>query len=166
MRLIGLALALWMGGGAAQTPVRVLIFTSIDCPISNRYAPEIQRLQARFAADGVRFSLVFANPRDVPDAIRDHVRAFGYQIEVVLDPRQDLVRKTKATVTPEAAVFDRSGRLVYRGRIDDRYADLGIDRQTPRRRDLEDAVVATLAGQPVANPFTRAVGCYLADFAR
>ena len=174
MRLIALALGFWMGGAAGQAErhdlgagrVDVLVFTSIDCPLSNRYAPELRRLHERFASEAVRFRLVFANPHDLPDAIRDHVKAFGYRMDVLDDRHQDLVRLTKATVTPEAAVFDRQGRLVYRGRIDDRYVDLGIDRQTPTTHDLEDAVAATLAGRPVANPTTRAVGCFLADFAR
>jgi hypothetical protein len=155
-----------MGLLALAFVVRVFIFMSIDCPISNRYAPEIQRLQEEFAAEGVRFSLVFANPRDTRDAIHEHMKAFGYRIDVVQDPRHDLVRRTGATVTPEAAIVDRHGRLVYRGRIDDRYVDVGIDRQRATSHDLQDAIAATLAGRPVAKPITRAVGCYLADFIR
>jgi hypothetical protein len=146
--------------------VHVLIFTSIDCPISNRYAPDIRRLHERFAAEGVRVSLVFANPRDTPAAARAHARAFGYRMDLVFDPRQGLVKRTGATVSPEAAVFDRAGRLVYRGRIDDRYVEVGVDRQTATTHDLEDAITATLDGRPIARPITRAVGCYLADFAR
>jgi hypothetical protein len=155
-----------MGLLAVGLGIQVLIFASVECPISSRYAPEIRRLHERFAGDGVRVSLVFANPHDTPAAVRDHAQAFGYRTDVVLDPRQDLVKRTGATVTPEAAVFDRAGRLVYRGRIDDRYAGLGVDRQTATTHDLEDAIAATLAGRPVARPFTQAVGCYLADFAR
>jgi hypothetical protein len=154
-----------MGLLALALGIRVLIFTSLECPISNRYAPEIQRLQKEFAPD-VRFALVFPNPGDTQDAIHDHVKAFGYRIEVVRDSDHELVRRTGATVTPEAAVFDRHGRLVYRGRIDDRYVDVGIDRQTAKHHDLADAVAATLAGRPVANPTTRAIGCYLADAGR
>ena len=155
-----------MGLLALALAVRVLIFTSIDCPISNRYAPEIQRLQEEFAARGVQFSLVFANPRETRDAIHEHMKAFGYRIDVVQDPRHELVRRAGATVTPEAAIFDRHGRLVYRGRIDDRYVDVGIDRQRATNHDLQDAIAATLAGRPVAKPITQAVGCYLADFVR
>lgn len=182
--LLAVALGLWIGG-AAQGGIHdldgrpvdpletapgvkavVLVFTSIECPISNRYAPEVRRLHDRFTADGVRFWLIFANPGDSPDAIRAHVKAFGYPTRVLRDPRQDLVRLTQVTVTPEAAVFDRRGAIVYRGRIDDRYADLGIDRQTPTSRDLDEAIAATLAGRPVPNPITRAVGCFIPDVVR
>lgn len=182
--LLAVALGLWIGGAAqggihdldgrpvdpleraADVKAVVLVFTSIECPISNRYAPDIRRLYDKFTADGVRFWLIFANPPDSPEAIRAHVKAFGYPMGVLRDPRQDLVRLTQVTVTPEAAVFDRRGTIVYRGRIDDRYADLGIDRQTPTRRDLEEALTATLAGRAVPNPITQAVGCFLQDFVR
>jgi hypothetical protein len=155
----------------------VLVFSSIDCPISNRYAPDLRRLHERFAQAGVRVWLVFPNPADGADAIGDHLKAFGYPVAgdsggrhppmgVLVDPGQDLVRLTKATVTPEAAVFTRRGVMVYRGRIDDRYADLGVDRGTPTTRDLEEAITATLAGRPVPIPTTPAVGCFIADFIR
>ena len=35
----------------------VFVFLSADCPISNRYAPELRRLQEKFAPLGVRFWL-------------------------------------------------------------------------------------------------------------
>ena len=66
-------------------------------------------------------------------------------------PRHALVTVAAATVTPEAAVF-AGGRLVYHGRIDDRYVDLGLERPSPTKRDLADALAAVLAGKPVAAP--------------
>ena len=144
----------------------VLIFASVDCAISNRYAPEVRRLHDTYAARGVRFWLVYPNPAELVAAIRDHVTAFAYPIGALRDPRHDLVRLAEVTVTPEAAVFNSSRTLIYHGRIDDRYADIGVDRQVPGRRDLEEALVATLAGRPPAHTATRAVGCVLADFIR
>jgi tetratricopeptide (TPR) repeat protein len=141
----------------------VLLFTSTDCPISNRYAPEVRRLHDRFAPEGVRFVLVYANPSDRPQAIRQHVTTFGYPAEAVRDPRHALVRRAQATVTPEAAVFDAMGRLAYRGRIDDRYVDFGVDRPAPTQRDLLDALTAVLDGKPVTTPTTRAIGCFIVD---
>ena len=70
-----------------------------------------------------------------------------------------------ATITPEAVVW-AGGRVQYRGRIDDRYVDLGVERPAATEHDLADAITAVLAGTPVAHPQTQAVGCYIADFAR
>jgi hypothetical protein len=78
--------------------------------------------------------------------------------EVRRDPDHALVKRAGVTVTPEAAVYS-GGRLVYRGRIDDRYAALGKARPEPTRRDLAAALEAALAGRPAPAKITRAVGC-------
>ena len=143
----------------------VFIFTATDCPISNRYAPEIQRLYHAYADKGVRFFLVYPNPADTPALIREHMKSFGYPAEALRDPKQSLAKAAQATIAPEAAVFV-GNRLKYHGRIDDRFVELGVDRPAPTVHDLDEAIAAVLAGKPVAHPVTQAVGCYLADYAR
>lgn len=143
----------------------VLVFTTTDCPISNRYAPEVQRLAGRFAGK-VEFTLVYPVPTDSDAAIREHVRTFGYTVPWQRDRSQALVKKTGVTVTPEVAVIDRAGTVLYRGRIDDRYIDFGRDRPQPTVRDLERSLDAILAGKPVPVRETRAVGCILADLVK
>lgn len=151
----------------AGTRAIVYIFTATDCPISNRYAPEVRRLAAQFGPRGVLFRLVYPARRDAPDAIRAHMTAYAYEgvTQAVRDPDMALVKFVGATITPEAAVV-ADGRVVYRGRIDDRYVDLGVERPAPTRRDLADAIAATLAGKPIAAATTQAVGCFIADLAR
>jgi hypothetical protein len=144
----------------------VFLFITTDCPIANRYAPEIQRLSEVFTAQGVRFWLVYANPHEPEASIRTHLRQFQYAIPALRDPGHALVRFTKATVSPEAAVVDQGGVLRYHGRIDDRWVNIGRDRPSPTRRDLAEALKATLDGKPVAQTETPAVGCILADFLR
>lgn len=150
---------------AASAKAIVFLFTATDCPISNRYAPEVQRVYRAFAPKGVRFFLAYPNPADTPAMIREHVQSFGYPAEALRDPKQALVKMANATVTPEAAVFV-GGRLAYHGRIDDRFVDLGLERPAPTTHDLADALEAALAGAPVPHPVTQAVGCFIADFAR
>jgi hypothetical protein len=151
----------------AGTKAIVFLFTSTDCPISNRYAPEVRRLAATFGAQGVVFRLVYPNPAEGTPAIREHMAAFAYAgaAQALRDPDHALVKAAGATVTPEAAVF-AGGRLVYRGRIDDRYVDLGLERPSATKRDLADALAAVVAGRPVVPPTTQAVGCFIADFVR
>ena len=148
----------------SSTKATVFLFLSTECPISSRYAPELQRLHDRFASRGVTFWMVYPNPAESVAAIRDHMKAFAYPGRALRDPRHLAVTLTDARVTPEAAVFDSSGRMVYRGRIDDRFVDFGLDRPAATKRDLENAVDAVLSGRSVAEPTTRAVGCFLVDF--
>src|SRR5205814_9248690 len=127
--------------------------------IANRYAPEIQRLTAIFASQGVRVRLVYANPHEPVGSIRNHLRQFQYAIPALRDPEHALVRFTKVTVSPEAAVVDQGGVLLYHGRIDDRWVNIGRDRPSPTRADLAEALRAILDGKPVAQPVTPPLGC-------
>jgi hypothetical protein len=150
----------------AGTKATVLLFVSTDCPISNRYAPDVRRLHDRYANDGVVFRLIYPNPADSVDDIRDHLKSFSYPGTALRDLHHDAVRRAGVTITPEAAVYDSHGQLAYRGRIDDRYSAVGVERATATRHDLRDAIAATIAGKPVTPRFTQAVGCYVADFVR
>jgi len=147
---------------AAGEPTTVFLFARTDCPITNRYAPELRRLNDRFAPKGMRFWLVYPDPGETPAAVRRHAQAFGYGITPLQDTAHDLVRFVGARVTPEAAVFvGQAGgpRLVYRGRIDDRNVDFGKTRTAPTSRDLEN-VLAALADKRAVSPRTTvAVGC-------
>jgi len=143
----------------------VFLFTATDCPISNRYAPEIQRLYQAYSDKGVKFFLIYPNPADTPALIREHAKSFGYSAEALRDPKQALAKFVGATITPEAAVY-AGGRVAYRGRIDDRVVDLGLERPAATKHDLADALAAIVAGKPVAQSTTQAVGCFIADLAR
>jgi hypothetical protein len=140
----------------------VLIFGASDCPISNRYVPEVARLNEEFAAQGVRVWWVFPNPEDTAPIVTKHDAEFSIAEPVVLDTRQTLVRLARVTVTPEAAVFGVDGGVLhelYRGRIDDRYLSIGTERPQPGRHDLEAAIAAALAGKPVPQAGGPPVGC-------
>lgn len=147
-------------------PATVLLFVRTDCPISNRFAPEINRLYSLYHRQGAEFFLVYVDPDEQPAAIREHLRTYGYPCPAVRDPSHALVELSGATITPEAAVFDRRRALTYRGRINDLYADLGKARPAATTHDLADAIQATLGGTPVAIARTRAVGCTIADLKR
>jgi hypothetical protein len=144
----------------------VFLFVSVDCPVSNRYAPIVKILSNTYAAKGVQFWLVYPNPFDTPALIQQHRKAYSYPMGALLDPDHALAKLAKASVTPEAAVFDRQGREVYHGRIDDKYVDIARERPSPTRHDLDDALAATLAGKPVAQAVTQAVGCFISDFVK
>ena len=53
------------------------------------------------------------------------------------------------------------GRLLYRGRIDNRYAILGKPRLKATQHDLRVALEAISARKPVKTPRTVATGCYI-----
>ena len=142
---------------------RVLVFIRTDCPISNRYAPELKRIAGEFSHRDVKFWLVYSGKSETSANIERQVSEFGFPGQIVLDTKQELATRAQATVTPQSAVFDAAGKLTYSGRIDDRWVDFGKSRPYAQSHDLEAAIDATLAGKPVPHARTRAVGCYLED---
>jgi hypothetical protein len=146
---------------AREKKAIVLIFIAHDCPIANGYAPEINRICVEYARRGAAFFVVYVEPDLPAQEARKHARAFAYPCPALLDRAHTLVRRTGATVTPEAAVLAPDGRLRYRGRIDDRHVDFGKRRLQPTTRDLRLALDAVLQGKTVPTPVTRAVGCFI-----
>ncbi len=142
--------------------VVVMVFVRRDCPISGRYAPTIRRISAEHQKN-VRFVLVFPDKSDSAGEIRKYLRDFHYSIPALRDPAHVLVKQAHAEFTPEAAVFDAKGGLVYDGRIDDLYVSFGRARPAPTTHELEDAVEAALAGRSAAKPEVAGIGCYISD---
>jgi hypothetical protein len=148
----------------------VIFFVQTDCPVSNGYAPEIQRVCRDYAGRGVSCSLMYedvdtaATPASLDESVRKHLKEFRYDgIAAAVDRTRVVARQAKATITPQAVVVDRTGAIRYSGRIDNFYAALGKPRQQVTERDLRDALDAVLAGRPVPRPATQALGCHIVD---
>lgn len=155
---------------APGNDVRVFVFVRRDCPVANRYAPELGRLQhdvAAAAGNPVRVFLVYVDPTDTAPLIAAHQREFALALPWFVDGTHALARRVGATVTPEAAVYGPAttgGRvLLYRGRIDDRFVDVGRTRPTPTVHDLREAITAALTGRRPAAPGGPAIGCFIED---
>lgn len=146
---------------AAGRPV-VLIFVRTDCPISNRYAPTIQKMQSAYAGKA-DFWLVYPDRDESAEAIGKHLHAYGYKLGALRDTARQLVSRSQASVTPEAAVFNGHGELLYHGRIDDWFVTFGRARPEPTTHELQDALDAALAGRKPAVTSAEAIGCYISD---
>ena len=145
----------------SQSKAIVFYFLRTDCPISNRYAPEIERLSARYAAEGIAFWLVYPEAGTSNEVIEQHRKDYRLTLRALRDPRHALVKMARVSVTPEVAVFLPGGQELYRGRIDDRYVDFGKERPAPTTRDLDDALKSVIGGKPIVSSVTRAVGCFI-----
>jgi hypothetical protein len=154
--------------GKELTPLRptgeaeVLFFITHDCPISNFYAPEIQRICSDYASKGVSCALVYVDSQMDAAAVRKHMNDFGYKgIPAVLDKQHKVVDAAGARITPQAILADHHGKILYSGRIDNFYAGLGKPRRQATVHDLRTALDETLAGKPVTTPKSDPVGCYI-----
>jgi hypothetical protein len=143
----------------AEKGASVLVFFWQDCPVSNGYVPELNRIAASHT--NCAFYIVQVDPELTPVAARNHAKQYHLSMPVLLDPKHQLVKLARATVTPEAVVFGKNGDVLYRGRIDDGYAAFGKKRASVRQHDLIDALDAIATGQPVKYKETKAIGCLI-----
>jgi hypothetical protein len=141
----------------------VFFFITHDCPISNGYGPEINRIVSEYSPRRVAFSVVYVDPELPPTEARKHTQEFGFKCPALLDRKHKLVKVAQATITPEAAILTPAGKLLYHGRIDDLFADYGKRRERATRRDLREALEAVLNQRPVPNPVSQAVGCHIPE---
>ncbi len=139
----------------------VCVFLSTDCPIANGYVPELNRQFAALldAKIGVHFFGVISDSATTRTLAAEHVARFKYEFPILFDASGVLAQSLKPTHTPEAFVIDAGGKLAYRGRIDDLYAELGKKRTQATQHELADAIAAVLAGKPPAKAYAEPVGC-------
>lgn len=141
----------------------VLIFLSTECPICNKYAPEIMRIANTYAPRGVQFWLVYPNREDSRQKIEIHQKMYRLTLPALTDPNHVWTGSLGATVTPEVIVRLPQTQTTYRGRINDRYPRLGIERPEPTRHDLIEVLDAIVNGRAVTNRWETAVGCYISE---
>jgi hypothetical protein len=135
------------------------IFLGVDCPISNSYAPEINRIIADYSARGVNFFIVYPDPALTAEQAKQHASAYGYHCPALMDGDHLLVNLFHVTVTSQSVVVGAGGKVLYNGRIDDLYLDFGKKRFAPTTHELRDALDAAIADRPAPTPVTKAVGC-------
>lgn len=139
----------------------VLIFMRTDCPVSNRYTPTIRALSQKYEGKA-QFYLVYPDPSETAKNIEGHLRQYNLQLTPLRDPKHELVKVSEVEITPEAAVFNGQGQLIYHGRIDNWYEDFGRARPVPTTHELDEAIGATLTGS-AAPTSVNGVGCYISD---
>jgi len=137
----------------------VLLFVSTDCPLSNNYVPELNRIAQAYSARGATFYAVQGDATIADEEVRRHVKEFGYTFPYLFDPDESLAAYTGATTTPEAAVLSPTGEVLYLGRIDNRQEDFGKQRVRVTEFDLRDTLDAVLSGKSVPHPRTKTIGC-------
>ena len=145
----------------------LVIFTCNSCPWVKAWESRIAELGNAYAKQGIGVIAINANdPAAKPDddmaPMQERAKSLGLEFAYVMDASSDVARAFGATKTPEVFLFDRKGKLVYHGAIDD-------NAKAPEKvsaRWLNDALVATAAGKAVAVKETKSLGCTIKFRAR
>jgi len=132
----------------------VLIFISVQCPVSNAYNERMEKLAADYKSKGIAVVGVNANSTEDAGAVKAHAAEKGLTFTILKDPGNKLADKLGATRTPEAYFLDSNNKLLYHGRIDNSQNPAAIESS-----DLRTALDAALAGKPIEKTEAKAFGC-------
>jgi peroxiredoxin len=94
------------------------------------------------------------------EAMKSYAAEQQYRWYYVMDKKAEIAEAFDAGHTPECYLFDKNGRLSYKGAIDDNPGNA----DAVKTRHLYNAVNEMLAGGPVKNNNTTALGCNIKRF--
>jgi peroxiredoxin len=132
----------------------VLIFISVQCPVSNGYNERMEKLAQDYKARGINVIGINSNATEPISAVKAHAGDKHFTFAVLKDDGNKIADRLGATRTPEVYLIDANGKLVYHGRIDNSQNTANIT-----SNDLRDAVNEMLAGKPVSKTGGAAFGC-------
>ena len=138
----------------------LVMFSCNTCPYVIRNQSRTREICSYAADHHIGVILLNANEGDRSggnsfEAMQEYAKTQGYHWYYALDGKSDLASAFGASRTPECFLFDKNGKLVYHGAIDDSPGD----GQQVHRQHLRIAIDETLAGKEVSVKETRSVGC-------
>ena len=132
----------------------VIIFVATKCPVSNAYNDRMEKLAQDYQARGINVIGINSNNTEPASEVKSHAGEKHLTFTILKDDGNKIADRLGATRTPEAYVLDRSGKLVYHGRIDNSQNTANIT-----ANDLREALDELLAGKPVSKTGGAAFGC-------
>lgn len=138
----------------------LVVFTCNRCPFAQAWEERIVELGNSYAKKGVGVLLVNANDpagsdEEAPEVMGKKAKERGMKFPYAVDEGSKLARAFGASRTPEAFLFDKDGKLVYHGTIDDN----AYEPAKVSKRYLKQALDAVLTGKAPTVQETKSVGC-------
>lgn len=145
---------------AAGPKGTLVLFTCNHCPYVKAWEERMDDLGNAYLAKGIGVIAINPNdpevqPPDSFEAMQERAKERGRKYPYVVDATSDVARAFGATKTPEAFLFDASGKLVYHGTVDDNVKDA----EEVTKRWLADALEAVASGKTPEVRQTKALGC-------
>ena len=132
----------------------VLLFISVQCPVSNAYNERMASLAADYQAKGIAVIGINSNVAEDAASIKAHAAEHKLSFPILKDAGNKIADRLGATVTPEAYFVDANNKLLYHGRIDNARNAAQLETS-----DLRNALDAALGGKAIEKSEAKAFGC-------
>jgi len=145
---------------AAKENGLLVMFSCNTCPYVVRNQATTQATMEYAATHNVGMIVINSNEAkrsddDSYDAMKLYAKEHNYNTPYVIDQNSALADAFGANHTPEIFLFDKAGKLVYKGAMNDNPA-------TPadaKRKYINEAIDAMIAGKTPDPQTTKSIGC-------
>ncbi len=144
----------------------VLEWTNHECPFVRKHygAENMQALQKEATSKNIVWlSIISSAPGlqgyvEAKEANKLTVSRKASPTAVILDPDGEIGKAFNATATPGMFIIDKTGKLVYKGAIDDKPSANPADIKTAKNY-VQLALKAIAEDKPIERAITRPYGC-------
>jgi peroxiredoxin len=138
----------------------LVVFTCNHCPYAKNWEERIVTLGHTYSKKGVGVILINSNDPSIAkgdsyEDMQQRVKERGMKVPYAVDEKAAIARAFGATKTPEAFVFDKAGKLVYHGTIDNNHQDPSKVTESY----LKEALEAVVVGKTPPVQQTKSLGC-------
>ncbi len=147
----------------ATDSISVYIFLSESCPICKSQTLTLRQLYAEYSPKGISFIGLFPNEEySTDESIQKFGKKYKLDFELKNDEGQKMVKKFSATTNPQIFVVRNSTqKILYKGKIDNGFENIGKKRQVITEHYLRDALENILRQKEIVVKETQPVGCFI-----
>lgn len=137
----------------------LVVFMCNHCPYVQAKVSALNEIYERFKGKIAMVGINSNDPTNYPDDSFENMKKFakekGIQFTYLVDETQEVAKKYGAVCTPDPFLFDKEGKLVFHGRID--------NAMKPEDHPTEKTMIANidkvLSGKKIEKDFDPSMGC-------
>lgn len=138
----------------------LVMFSCNTCPYVVKNQSRTKEACSYATENGVGVAIINSNEgnrdgADSYDAMKEYARKQGYNWSYLVDEKSAIADAFGANRTPECFLFDKNGKLVYHGAIDDNPSDA----DAVSRKHLISAIDEMKNGKDISVKQSKSVGC-------
>lgn len=142
----------------------IVTFTCNSCPYAIAYEDRLIALHNKYAPKGYPVVAINPNdkdisPKDSYDQMQQRAKEKNFPFPYLYDETQEITRTYGATRTPHLYIVQKQNdgtfKVAYIGTIDDNYREP----DKVQKKYAEAALDELIAGKPISQPNTKAIGC-------
>lgn len=140
----------------------LIMFICNHCPYVLAIEDRLIQLGADLKNKGIPVAAISSNdavtyPADSFEKMQERAQEKNYSFVYMHDDSQAVAKDFGAVCTPDFFLYDQSGKLAYRGRLDDSWKDPSL----VSKQELYEAAIKLAKGEPLSEKQTPSMGCSL-----